>query len=251
MVFQSYALYPHLNVAQNIAVPLRMRQLTAWQRLPLLGTWAPGSRAAARTIEGEVRRVAEMLEIGHLLDRKPAQLSGGQRQRVAIGRAVVRAPRAFLMDEPLSNLDARLRLQMRSEIAQLHRRLGATVIYVTHDQAEAMTMSDRIAVMCEGEILQVAAPDQIYNDPQDLRVAEFIGSPRINIIDVVAAEAGQVRVNGSPTFARVPVAHGAKISLAFRPEAARLSATGILRGEVIHTETLGSDFLVHVRIEGA
>src|SRR5262249_9149690 len=164
-------------------------------------------------------------QVEHLLARKPGQLSGGQRQRVAIARAIVREPKAFLMDEPLSNLDAKLRVQMRSELAQLRRRLGATFLYVTHDQAEAMTMSDRIAVMIDGEILQVASPDHIYNEPEDIRVAEFIGSPRINVIDAVSADAGQVRVNG----ARVAVAEaltrpGSAIRLAFRPESARIGA---------------------------
>ncbi len=177
MVFQSYALYPHLTVAGNIAVPLRMRRLTAAQRLPLLGPVLPGARSRGREIEARVRAVADMLDIAHLLDRRPGQLSGGQRQRVALGRAMVREPAAFLLDEPLSNLDAKMRLQTRTEIAALNRRLGTTFLYVTHDQVEAMTMSDRIAVMMDGEILQLGTPEELYDRPADIRVARFIGSP--------------------------------------------------------------------------
>src|SRR5262245_42531133 len=253
MVFQSYALYPHLTVARNIAVPLLMRRLTWVGRLPLLGSALPRSRQAHRDIAIEVQRVAETLDIAHLLQRKPGQLSGGQRQRAAVARAIVRSPKAFLMDEPLSNLDAKLRVQMRSELAQLHRRLGATFLYVTHDQAEAMTMSDRIAIMIDGEILQVASPDRIYNEPEDIRVAEFIGSPRINVIETVSADSGQVRINGSQLL-RVDalVRPGDPIRLAFRPEAARLGPVdrAALKGAVVHTESLGSDLLIHVRLDG-
>src|SRR5262249_49978368 len=193
----SYALYPHLSVFDNIAVPLRMRRLNALQRAPLLRWLLPGTRATERKIRQDVERVAKLLAITELLARKPGQLSGGQRQRVAVGRAIVRQPKAFLFDEPLSNLDAKLRVHMRAEIAQLHRKLEATFIYVTHDQAEAMTMSDRVAVMIDGRLLQVAPPADIYNDPQDLRVAEFIGSPKINVIDLVAGGDGTVHLNGS------------------------------------------------------
>ncbi|MGI9381898.1 MAG: ABC transporter ATP-binding protein, partial [Methyloligellaceae bacterium] len=182
MVFQSYALYPHLTVAQNLATPLLLRDLGFWARLPLLGALVPGRRAKKQALGAVVRETAESLKIQHLLDRKPGQLSGGQRQRVALGRAMVRKPVAFLMDEPLSNLDAGLRVHMRAELADLHRSLGTTFIYVTHDQAEALTMSDRMAVMMEGDILQIGAPDDVYQDPQDLRVAEFVGSPKINIL---------------------------------------------------------------------
>jgi multiple sugar transport system ATP-binding protein len=181
MVFQSYALYPHMTVAQNMALPLRMRRLSRAQRLPLLGRLLPGTSAISKSIEAEVARTAAALGMDHLLDRKPGQLSGGQRQRVAVGRAMVRQPAVFLMDEPLSNLDAKLRVQMRSEIKELHHRLGITFIYVTHDQSEAMTMSDRVAVMLDGELIQVAPPQAIYADPVDRRVAEFIGSPKINM----------------------------------------------------------------------
>jgi len=198
MVFQSYALYPHLTVAENIAVPLRMRALSCWQRLPIIGAFVPGTGAAMAQIKQDVIDAAAMLDISHLLARKPGQLSGGQRQRVAVGRALVREPQAFLLDEPLSNLDAKLRVHMRTEIAELHRRLGATFIYVTHDQAEAMTMSDRIAIMMDGELLQCATPDEVYNDPSDIRVAEFIGSPKINIIPASTDDHGTVALLGQP-----------------------------------------------------
>ena len=150
MVFQSYALYPHLSVFDNLALPLRTRRLSFAQRLPFLGRALPGRGGIETAIRTEVEQAAAMLDIAHLLHRKPGQLSGGQRQRVALGRAMVRHPAVFLMDEPLSNLDAKLRVQMRAEITALHRRLGVTFVYVTHDQAEAMTMSDRVAVMTSG-----------------------------------------------------------------------------------------------------
>src|SRR5215469_14712646 len=152
MVFQSYALYPHLSVFDNLALPLRTRRLSFSQRLPLVGRAWPGRGDIEKAIRAEVEQAAAMLDIAHLLRRKPGELSGGQRQRAALGRAMVRHPAVFLMDEPLSNLDARLRVQMRSEIKDLHRRLGATFIYVTHDQAEAMTLSDRVAVMLDGRL---------------------------------------------------------------------------------------------------
>lgn len=253
MVFQSYALYPHLTACDNIALPLTMRRLTAWQRLPLIGRLLPGTSAARSVIADEVRRVAEILRIGHLLERKPAQLSGGQRQRVALGRAMVRHPAAFLMDEPLSNLDAKLREHMRTEIAQLHQQLSTTFIYVTHDQAEAMTMSDRIAVMMDGEILQVAAPDVIYADPADLRVAEFIGSPKINVVPAEIDGDGILRVGAARFDIAAALPPGSQLKLAFRPEAAELDASSpaTLGGVVIIRENLGSDLLVHVQLDAA
>ncbi len=253
MVFQSYALYPHLSARDNIALPLTMRRLNAWQRLPLLGRLLPGTSTARATIAGEVTRVAEILQISHLLERKPAQLSGGQRQRVALGRAMVRHPAAFLMDEPLSNLDAKLREHMRTEIAQLHQQLAATFIYVTHDQAEAMTMSDRIAVMMDGEILQVAGPDVIYADPVDLRVAEFIGSPKINVVPAEIDGDGILRVGAARFDIATALPPGSQLRLAFRPEAAELDAStpATLSGRVVIRENLGSDLLVHVRLDAA
>ncbi|MGU3496736.1 ABC transporter ATP-binding protein [Xanthobacteraceae bacterium A53D] len=245
MVFQSYALYPHLSVFDNIALPLRTRRLSFAQRLPLVGPLVPGRRAVETGIRDEVEQAAAMLDVGHLLDRKPGQLSGGQRQRVALGRAMVRHPAVFLMDEPLSNLDAKLRVQMRAEITALHRRLGVTFVYVTHDQSEAMTMSDRVAVMMGGELLQVAPPEQLYRDPQDIRVAEMIGSPKINVLP-----AAHYATQGLPVPAGTPAE---ATHLAFRPEAARLSAPaeGLLPGTVANIENLGSDLFVHVALRDA
>src|SRR6185312_270962 len=171
MVFQSYALYPHLSVFDNVALPLRTRRLSFAQRLPFVGRALPGRGSLEKAIRAEVEQAACMLDIAHLLHRKPGQLSGGQRQRVALARAMVRHPAVFLMDEPLSNLDASLRVQMRAEIAELHRKLGATFVYVTHDQTEAMTMSDRVAVMLDGEIAQIGAPQTLYTEPGTRRVA--------------------------------------------------------------------------------
>ncbi|MUZ56793.1 ATP-binding cassette domain-containing protein [Agrobacterium vitis] len=195
MVFQSYALYPHMTVRQNIATPLRMRRLSLAGRLPLIGRLVAPSEIV-KDIKRSVEEAAETLQIAHLLDRRPAQLSGGQRQRVALARALVRSPAAFLMDEPLSNLDAKLRAHMREELAGLHRRLGATFIYVTHDQIEAMTMSDRVALMHEGRIEQLGTPDELYHRPATLTVARFIGTPAINLLPVVIGVQGQVTVFG-------------------------------------------------------
>jgi multiple sugar transport system ATP-binding protein len=253
MVFQSYALYPHLSVFDNIAVPLRMRRLNLLQRAPLLRWLMPGTQTTEHEIRRDVERVAKLLAITELLARKPGQLSGGQRQRVAVGRAIVREPKAFLFDEPLSNLDAKLRVHMRAEIAQLHRELGATFIYVTHDQAEAMTMSDRVAVMMDGGLLQVAPPAEIYNDPQDLRVAEFIGSPKINVIDLIASGDGTVGLNGSHVRINAKSPPGQRVKLAFRPEVARLiePVAGGVCGRVTHVENLGPDIFVHISAAGS
>lgn len=176
MVFQSYALYPHMNVYENMAFGLKLRKFKKDE------------------IDRRVREAAQILDIEHLLDRKPKALSGGQRQRVALGRAIVRDPQVFLMDEPLSNLDAKLRVQMRTEISKLHKRLQTTVVYVTHDQTEAMTMGDRIVVMKDGLVQQADTPEQIYNHPVNMFVAGFIGSPSMNFIDGKLVENnGEVR----------------------------------------------------------
>lgn len=251
MVFQSYALYPHLTVEQNIAVPLTMRRLNTIERLPLLGKLYPGSGVRRHEIDAEVARVCASLSIEALKQRKPAALSGGQRQRVALARAMVRKPSAFLMDEPLSNLDAKMRVQARSEIAQLHRSLGATFVYVTHDQAEAMTMSDRIAVMMDGELLQVGSPEEIYNSPTDLRVAEFIGSPRINRVAAFLHQDGRLMPQSTAFSAGQPV--GLPVYMAFRPETARLTtaADGLFQGTIQHIENLGADIFVHVATKAA
>jgi multiple sugar transport system ATP-binding protein len=245
MVFQSYALYPHLTAFDNMAMPLRIRRLSSAQRFPLLGRLMPGRRSIERQIRSDVEHAAAILDVGHLLHRKPGQLSGGQRQRVALGRAMVRQPAVFLMDEPLSNLDAKLRVQMRAEITALHRRLGVTFVYVTHDQAEAMTMSSRVAVMMDGELLQVDKPEELYRNPSDLRVAEMIGSPKINVVPLrcwaATAQAPAVRIHPKAT------------SVAFRPESAVLAAAGpgALIGEVTGAENLGSDIFVHIALREA
>ncbi|QWA09914.1 ABC transporter ATP-binding protein [Sodalis ligni] len=241
MVFQSYALYPHFTVFDNIALPLRMQRLSRIQRLPVLGYLLPARKSIERAIAGEVNQVAKMLNIDPLLQRKPGQLSGGQRQRVALGRAMVRRPKIFLMDEPLSNLDAKLRVQMRAEIVALHRRLGVTFVYVTHDQAEAMTMSDRVAVMVGGDVLQIAPPEELYRNPAEIRVAELIGSPKINIL----------AVDAMPGAARYGFACAHRIG--FRPESASIvtSGTGVLEGVVSNVENFGADIFIHVDINGA
>lgn len=244
MVFQSYALYPHMTVRQNIATPLRMRRLPAPARLPGIGWLWPGQGSKRNGIDQAVIDAARLVEIEPMLDRKPAALSGGQRQRVALARAIVRHPRVFLMDEPLSNLDARLRVTMRAEIAALHRRLGATFVYVTHDQVEAMTMSDRVAVMMDGEIVQCATPTRLYDNPRDLRVARFIGSPEIATIssDELIAENGGF----APVLPRDPV------TVAFRPEAVSLEpALDHLQVSTTleRIEQLGPELLAFLRLD--
>jgi multiple sugar transport system ATP-binding protein len=258
MVFQSYALYPYMTVAQNIALPLLMRRLSRWQRVPLVGRALAGTAALRASIDADVQAVAATLGIGELLARKPAQLSGGQRQRVALARAMVRHPQVFLMDEPLSNLDAKLRVATRTEIAQLHRRLATTFVYVTHYQVEAMTMSDRVALMMDGRVLQLATPQTIYDDPCDLRVAEFIGTPKINTLPARRIERG-VDVLGR-VWPLVPAGDGndAPYTVAVRPEWWTLAGAPVaidqmactVTGEVRHLELLGAETLVHVGAHG-
>ena len=253
MVFQSYALYPHMTVERNMALPLRMRRLGWWQRLPFVGPLLPGSRATKTGIARDVAVVADAIGIGALLSRKPGQLSGGQRQRVAVGRAMVRNPAVFLMDEPLSNLDAKLRVQMRAEIAELHRRLGATFVYVTHDQVEAMTMSDRVAVMLDGALLQVASPADIYADPASRSVAEFVGTPRMNILPGVEV-GGAVQVG--PVLLALPdhgLTTGQSVAVGIRPEALALAdrdGPGVIEGRVRLVEHLGADLFAHLEVVG-
>ncbi|RWB28132.1 MAG: ABC transporter ATP-binding protein [Mesorhizobium sp.] len=215
MVFQSYALYPHMTVAKNIAFPLKMA----------------GEDQA--TIDRKVKDAARILNLTNYLDRRPGQLSGGQRQRVAIGRAIVRQPSAFLFDEPLSNLDAALRGTMRLEISELHHQLKTTMIYVTHDQVEAMTMADKIVVLNAGNIEQVGSPMELYKTPKNLFVAGFIGSPRMNLIE------------GGPA-----AKHGAK-TVGIRPEHMNISKTsGEWKATVGVAEHLGSDTFLHVQADG-
>ncbi|WP_372618884.1 ABC transporter ATP-binding protein [Falsiroseomonas sp.] len=244
MVFQSYALYPHMTVAANIASPLELRRLSLAERLPLLRLLSPRRRRVMREIMAEVRAMAAQLELTGLLDRRPSQLSGGQRQRVALGRAMVRRPAAFLMDEPLSNLDAKLRVHMRTELAELHARLGATFVYVTHDQVEAMTMSDRVALMEAGKILQLGSPAELYDTPADLTVARFIGSPPINLLTATAAPDGCVRIAGLALQAPA----GGAVTVGIRPEAlriARAEAPGLLAARLRRAENLGAEWLLH------
>jgi multiple sugar transport system ATP-binding protein len=252
MVFQSYALYPHHTVERNIALPLRMRRLNRWQRLPLIGGLLPGSASTRAAIAAEVMDVARALEIEALLGRRPGQLSGGQRQRVALGRAMVRRPAVFLMDEPLSSLDAKLRVQMRLEIKELQQRLGATIVYVTHDQSEAMTMSDRIAVMMSGEILQVGTPHDLYTCPADRRVAEFVGSPPINLLPATLAATGDVTVSGRCIGAVHDAGPARPVTVGVRPEVIGVTPPGAdrLTARVRRIEHLGSDILVHAAIDG-
>ena len=247
MVFQSYALYPHLTIAQNMATPLKLRDLSRWARLPVIGPLA--ARNSYRDIGAQVRETAEILQIEALLDRKPSQLSGGQRQRAALGRAMVRQPVAFLMDEPLSNLDAALRVHMRAELSELHRRLGATFVYVTHDQAEALTMSDKMAVMMGGRILQFGPPDQVFADPATLDVAEFVGSPKINILPGDVDSEGRVSVLGHSVPGRIRT-EGRLAKVGLRPEHLRLDggADG-WSGRVVHRENLGHDLYFHIALE--
>ena len=243
MVFQSYALYPHMDVFHNIAYGLRVR-----------GT-------APEEMRRRVQEAAEVLEIAHLLDRKPRELSGGQRQRVALGRAMVRRPWLFLLDEPLSNLDAKLRVTMRSELKRVHRALETTTVYVTHDQLEAMTMSDRIAVMDGGYVQQFATPEEIYGHPANLFVAGFVGTPPMNFLTDVAPEGGRLVLGGSPAVA-LPVARldrfaaaklPPKLVAGIRPQHIALSLSpvpGGLEGEVQMVQLLGSEKVVEIAAAG-
>ena len=231
MVFQSYALYPHMDAYKNIAFGLQM------------------SGTSGETVDQRVRRVAEMLQISDLLHRKPRELSGGQRQRVAIARAIVREPQVFLFDEPLSNLDAALRAQTRLEIARLHDELKTTMIYVTHDQLEAMTLADRIVLLNAGRIEQAGKPIELYRRPQTRFVAEFIGSPRMNILPVTI-EAGVAIL---PSGDRVPVSSqfSGPADLGIRPENISLVAPedpGAIRARVLHVEELGESRIIHAAL---
>ncbi|MGU9981276.1 ABC transporter ATP-binding protein [Phreatobacter sp. HK31-P] len=245
MVFQNYALYPHMTVEQNMALPLVMRRLSAVERAPLLGRFVSGTRGRRAAIRDEVSEAARLLSIDHLMERRPGQLSGGQRQRVALGRAIVRHPKAFLMDEPLSNLDAALRHDMRRELVDLHRRVGVTTVYVTHDQAEAMTMSDRVAVMLGGNVLQFGTPREVYEQPATIDVARFIGSPRINILPGEADGDGRLSIAGEMTGEVAPRATG-RLDVGIRPEHLTIGETGVAV-VVRHVEFLGSEVLVYAR----
>jgi multiple sugar transport system ATP-binding protein len=213
MVFQSYALYPHLTVRNNMSLGLKQ------------------AKQSADYIKERVDVAANMLELGPYLDRHPSELSGGQRQRVAIGRAIVRKPRLFLFDEPLSNLDAALRVNTRLEIARLHRELDASMIYVTHDQTEAMTLADKIVVLQDGVVEQIGSPMELYNNPGNLFVAGFLGSPSMNFLDPKLLDIDKAK------------------SVGIRPEHISLSDSGKLKGEISHIEQLGGDTNVYVRLK--
>lgn len=250
MVFQNYALYPHMTVTDNISLPLRMSQLNFFERLPIFGHLSGRRSPIEADIAQHVAMVASQLGIGHLLNRKPGQLSGGQRQRVALARALVRKPSLFLMDEPLSNLDAQLRVHMREEIADLHRQTGTTFIYVTHDQIEAMTMSDRIAMMEHGRIAQVGTPADLYDMPSTLSVARFIGSPGINVISVNIGLNGRVAYQGAELNLITKAKPGAA-SLGIRPEHVRFTVSNQSSGltaSIKRCEHHGADQLIYAEL---
>jgi multiple sugar transport system ATP-binding protein len=239
MVFQSYALYPHMNVAKNMSFNLEL------------------SRKPKAEIEARVAEAARMLQLEALLDRKPSQLSGGQRQRVAMGRAIVRDPSVFLFDEPLSNLDAKLRVQMRGEIKTLHKKVGTTSIYVTHDQVEAMTLADRVVVLNRGVIQQVGTPMQLYRRPENQFVAGFIGSPAMNFLEgqLVRGEAGLTARSSAGAefaFSAGPEAReGQAVTIGLRPEHMLLDGPGsALTGVVDYVEPTGGQTFVHVNLNG-
>ena len=244
MVFQQYALYPHLSVRENLAFGLKMR------------------KEPSEMIESRIKEAADLLEIHQLLDRYPKELSGGQRQRVAMGRAIVRKPKLFLFDEPLSNLDARLRTSMRVELKKLHQRLGATMVYVTHDQVEAMTLGDTIVILNHGEIQQVGSPNQIYHEPENPFVASFIGNPPMNLIDGTlepAADAYQFRAGKFTLVFEIPAMSSpiklpAPAVLGIRPEDVKLEAPTTshskVKGIIEVMENLGADQIVYLLIDG-
>jgi len=248
MVLQNYALYPHMTVFDNMAFGLKLRKVPKAE------------------IKAKVEEAARILDLEKLLDRKPKALSGGQRQRVAMGRAIVRNPKVFLMDEPLSNLDAKLRVQMRAEIAALHNRLGATIIYVTHDQTEAMTLGTRIVVLKDGVIMQVDSPQKLYNEPNNLFVAGFIGSPQMNFIDAeCVVEGSKATLKFGDFSVELPEAkakklvdggyNGKTVVLGIRPEdisdaAAALETGAVVESDVTGYELLGAEVMLYFTIAG-
>jgi multiple sugar transport system ATP-binding protein len=238
MVFQSYALYPHMTAYENVGFGLTLAKTPKAER------------------DAKIREAARILQMEHLLDRKPAQLSGGQRQRVAIGRAIVRNPEVFLFDEPLSNLDAALRMDMRMELSRLHQDLGATMIYVTHDQVEAMTLADKIVVLNQGVVQQVGTPMELYHRPANLFVATFIGSPKMNLIEAEVKEVGAGTITvGSPTLDPVAipatgdVKPGDTVTLGLRPHHLTLGGEA-LTGTVSLVERLGNETIVNLEVAG-
>jgi len=253
MVFQSYALYPHMSVFENMALPLTMARLNVFERIPLVRLASPRRNAVMAQIAGEVKAVAEQLRIESLFARRPGQLSGGQRQRVALGRAMVRHPDVFLMDEPLSNLDAKLRVHMRSELAELHARLGVTMVYVTHDQVEAMTMADRLAVMDQGVILQLGTPSEVYERPASVTVAQFIGSPGINLLPGKVGANGVVEIATAALPLRVEAPAGSALTIGVRPESIHVRpqpGDGRVACRFHRRENLGSESILHFDVPG-
>jgi multiple sugar transport system ATP-binding protein len=240
MVFQSYAIFPHMTVRENVAFGLTISKTTKAEK------------------DAKVAEAARILQMEHLLDRRPSQLSGGQRQRVAIGRAIVRDPKVFLFDEPLSNLDAALRMDMRMEIGKLHKVLGATMIYVTHDQVEAMTLADKIVVLRDGEVQQIGAPMELYHKPANLFVAKFIGSPSMNLleVEVTAAEKGRYEVSSAvldpiSISSGIKANVGDKLLLGLRPHYLELEEKegfGVLKGTVNLVERLGSETVMSLAL---
>ena len=230
MVFQSYALYPHMNVSENIGFSLKT------------------SGVDKELLKKKIAEVAKILKLDSLLNRLPKQLSGGQRQRVAIGRAIIRQPKAFLFDEPLSNLDASLRVEMRLEISRLHKQLGITTIYVTHDQVEAMTLADKIVVINQGEIIQVGSPRELFNKPKNLFVAEFIGTPKMNVLNCITKR-DFIYLNGKKDIKTNIKKTDDKINkIGFRPDKINFceKEKGLLTGEIKFIEYLGSEQFIYV-----
>jgi len=254
MVFQNYALYPHMTVQQNISLPLEMSRLSWMQRLLIAGNLFTKAKKIKTNIAKDVLEICKSLQLEDLLHRKPAQLSGGQRQRVALARAMIRNPAVFLMDEPLSNLDAKLRIHLRNELVELHKRLKATFVYVTHDQSEAMTMSDRIAVMDSGKILQIGTPNELYAKPNSLKVAQFIGTPQINLFELIDAKNG-IYFWGTATNP-INLQKKSAITLGLRPEhliveSHRLSECDVQSSaDILRVEDHGSEILIHLTLVG-
>ncbi|HYT95880.1 MAG TPA: ATP-binding cassette domain-containing protein, partial [Casimicrobiaceae bacterium] len=255
-VFQSYALYPHMTVRRNITFPLIMRQFKWWFHLPIIGGMAKRHIEESPQVSDLVGRTAKILALTEMMDRFPRTLSGGQRQRVALGRAMVRQPEVFLMDEPLSNLDAKLRMSMRAEIIKLHRDVGGTFVYVTHDQIEAMTMADKIVVMRDGVVEQIGDPLSLYDHPVNTFVAGFIGSPTMNMIP------GLARVNGNgaivefaggvslPAPIGARAADGQAVLYGVRPEHCRLTERAGFPADVVVVEPTGADTQLYCRFSG-
>ncbi len=233
LMFQSYALYPHLTVAQNIAMPLKLRRLSAVQRLPGAHLLSAGVKSQEEDIQQAVKKMSEMLRLDQLLDRKPGQLSGGQQQRVALARALVRDPSAFLLDEPLSNLDTQLRAETREEIRAIHQRTGYPFLLVTHDQSDALSMADRIAVMMAGKIVQVGTPAEIFNTPATQEVATFIGHHRMNILPAGVAQQLHESASG--------------LSLGIRPEELTIVQEGGLPATVDTVTFHGEETILKLR----